>query len=264
MHIVICAKQVVDPDGVNSYALWGQLKVDESGRAFETNLPLIINAYDDQAIEAALRIRDDGVDCTITAISVGAEEAAQVLKHCVAMGCDQTILINDAEAASADGFRTAALLAGAIRELGDVDLVLCGRQASDHDQGTVPAVLAERLDAAYVTVAMDVRLDGEELRVTRAVPAGEEIVMATLPTVVTVSNEIGIPRYPTSRGMIAARRKPPTLREASEFVQGNTLTVELAEIFIPEVQGNCQMIDGPDPAAQAAELMRRLEEEGVL
>ena len=81
MHIVICAKQVVDPDGVNSYALWGQLKVDESGRAFETNLPLIINAYDDQAIEAALRIRDDGVDCTITAISVGAEEAAQVLKH---------------------------------------------------------------------------------------------------------------------------------------------------------------------------------------
>ena len=64
--------------------------------------------------------------------------------------------------------------------------------------------------------------------------------------------------------MIAARRKPPTLREAGEFVEGNALTVELAEIFIPEVQGNCEMIDGPDPAAQAAELMRRLEEEGGL
>lgn len=264
MHIVICAKQVVDPDGVNSYALWGQLEVDDSGRAFKTSLPLILNAYDDQAIEAALRLRDAGVEGKITAVAVGEAEAAQVLKHCIAMGCDETILVNDPEAAAADGFRTANLLAGVIRELGDVDLVLCGRQASDHDQGTVPAVLAELLDAAYVTVAMGVAMDGDDLLVTRAVPAGEEIVAASLPAVVTVSNEIGVPRYPTSRGMIAARRKPPTERQADEFTDGTGHAVELTQLFIPDVQGNCEMIEGATPAEQAATLLRKLEEEGVL
>ena len=106
MHIVICAKQVIDPDGVNSYALWGQLEVDESGRAFSTELPLIINAYDDQAIEAALRLRDDGHDVTITAVSAGGEDVNQLLRHCKAMGCDEIVRVDDPDGPP-DAFRTA-------------------------------------------------------------------------------------------------------------------------------------------------------------
>jgi electron transfer flavoprotein beta subunit len=267
MHIVICAKQVVDPDGVNSYALWGQLEVDDTGRAFQTQLPLIINAYDDQAIEAALRLRDDGHDVAITAISSGGEDVDQLLKHCKAMGCDEIVRVDDPEAGRADSLRTARLLAAAIRELGDVDLVLCGRQSSDYDQGTTPAALAELLDFAYVTVGYDVRVessaDRERLRVKRATPLGEEQVLASMPAVVTVSNELGVPRYPTSRGMMAARRHPPTVRPAAELDAGGG-GPELIELFIHEVAGECEFIDGDDPAAVAAELLRRIEAEGVL
>ena len=264
MHIVICVKQVVDPDGVNSYALWGQLEVDESGRAFSTRLPLIINAYDDQAIEAALRLRDDGHELKITAISVGRENADQVLKHCVAMGCDEIIRIDDPEAGAADALRTARLLSAQISELGDVDLVLCGRQSSDYDQGTTPAALAEMLGYAYVTIAFDVRVEGERFRIKRATALGEEQVLASMPTVVTVSNELGIPRYPTGRGMIAARRHPATVRTPAELGVEEGAGAELLEISIHEVAGECEFIEGDDPAAQAAELLSKLEAEGVL
>ena len=216
MHIVICVKQVVDPDGVNSYALWGQLEVDESGRAFSTRLPLIINAYDDQAIEAALRLRDEGDDVRLTALSVGGGDVDQVLKHCVAMGCNELIRIDDPEAGAGDALRTASLLAAQIEELGDVDLVLCGRQSSDYDQGTVPGALAELLGFACVTLGFGVTADDGRLRVQRATPLGEEIVSVATPAVVTISNELGVPRYPTSRGMIAARRHPPPASSSEE------------------------------------------------
>jgi len=264
MHIVICIKQVVDPDGVNSYALWGRLEIEDDGHTIKNDLPLIINAYDDQALEAALRIRDDGVDCQLTAITAGSEEAGAVIKHAVAMGADESILIEDSKSGAADGFRTGRLLAAAIRELGDVDLVLCGRQASDGDQGTVPAVIAEELDAAYVTLASDVRMDGDAVKITCATAAGEEILMADTPVVVTVSNELGIPRYPTSKGMMAARRQPPTVRPAADLVSDGAHTVELVELFVPEVQGNCEIIEGDSPASKAETLFKHLEEAGVL
>ncbi len=265
MHIVICVKQVVDPDGVNSYALWGQLEVGESGREFSTRLPLIINAYDDQAIEAALRLRDDGDEVRITAITVGGEDADQVLKHCVAMGCNEIIRIDDPEAGAADTMRTARLISAQIRELGDVDLVLCGRQSSDYDQGTVPAALAELLGFACVTLGFGVSAaeDGR-LRVQRATPLGEELVSVATPAVVTISNELGVPRYPTSRGMIAARRHPPTVRAAADLDAGGAHGIELVELFVPDVQGHCERIEGETPAAQAAVLFAKLEEEGVL
>lgn len=266
LHIVVCAKQVLDPDGVNSFAFWGRLQVGADGRSFDTGemVPRIINAYDEQAVEAALRIRDAGVDCRITVVTVGDEEAGAILKRCVAMGADDAVQIVDAAAGLGDGFRTARLLAGLIEELGDVDLVLCGRQSSDYDQGTTPAALAEMLGYAYVTVAFDVRVEDERLRIKRATPLGEEQVLASMPTVVTISNELGIPRYPTGRGMIAARRHPATVKTLEELGVEEGGGAELLELYIHEVAGECEFIEGDDPAAQAAELLSKLEAEGVL
>ena len=267
MHIAVCAKQVLDPDGVNSYALWGRLGVDESGRAFDKagDIPRILNAYDEQATEAALRIRDDGVELTITALAAGDEDAPAVLKRCVAMGADAAVHIVDPQAQAADGFLTARLLAAAIRELGDVDLVLCGRQGSDYDQGAVPAVLAELLDCAYVTMASDVRVDGDGLRVVCVTPDGDEEVHVTLPAVVTVSNEIGQARYPSSRGMMTARRNPPAVREASELLDGDAAhAVEVVQLMVPDVQGQCEIVAGDSAEAKTQELMRRLQEMGAL
>ena len=268
MRVVVCAKQVIDPDGVNSYALWGRLEVDDTGRAFRAQLPLIANAYDEQAIEAALRLRDDGHDIAIAALTAGGADADQLLRHCKAMGCDEIVRVDDPDAAP-DACRTGRLLAAAIRELGGADLVLCGRQSSDGDQGVTPAFLAEELGYAYVTLASDVRAEGERLRVRRATPLGEEVVLASMPAVVTVSNELGVPRYPTGRGMIAARRHPPRVIAAASLGAaslgaGGGAGAELVALSVHEVAGECEFVEGADAAEQAAALLRRLEAEGVL
>ena len=267
LHILVCVKQVLDPDGVNSYAFWGHLTVDVSGRAFDTGemVPRIINAYDEQAVEAALRIRDAGVNCRITVVTVGNEESGTILKRCIAMGADDSFHIVDPGAGAGDGFRAAALLAGLVTELGDIDLVLCGRQGSDYDQGTVPAVLAERLDAALVTMSAGLTVEGDTLRVTRVTPLGEEVVRATTPAVVSISNEIGTPRYPSSRRMMQARRQPPERRESSAYLESTgAIGVELTALVVPDVQGHCEIIPGATPAEKSQRLMQQLEERGLL
>jgi electron transfer flavoprotein beta subunit len=178
------------------------------------------------------------------------------------MGADRSIQVIDGEAAAADGFRTAALLAAVVRDLGDVDLVLCGRQGSDFDQGTVPGVLAELLGAGLVTLAGNVAPVDGGVRVWRATPQGQEVVDASFPAVVSVSNEIGTPRYPTSRGMLEARRKPPEVRDAASM-NVPAGGVEVVEVFVPDVQGHCEVIAGPTPAAKAEVLLERLAAAGV-
>lgn len=264
MHVVIAAKQVLDPEGVNSYALWGRLEVDETGRQFTISdrIPQIINAYDEQGMEAALRLRDADPGVKITAVSVGRDSAEEVLKRCVAMGADKALLVRDSETAAADGFRTARLLGDAIRELGDVDLVICGRQGSDYDQGTVPAALAEALGASYVTLASNVSAAADGVRVTRATPAGSEVVEAALPAVITVSNELGTPRYPTSRGMMEARRTKPTVVEGGASSPDDS-GVELLGVSVPEVTGACEVVGGATPAEKAEALWQRLVTMGV-
>jgi electron transfer flavoprotein beta subunit len=266
MHIMVAAKQVLDPDGVNSYALWGRLAVDSSGRGFTVGdlVPHIINAYDEQAMEAALRLRDADATVRITAVSVGGEATADVLKRCMALGADAAIQVLDPDAALADGFRTAELLAAVAHELGGVDLVLCGRQGSDYDQGTVPAVLAERLRASYVTLCGSIGAIEGGVRVSRATPVGTELVEAPFPAVVTVSNELGTPRYPTSRGMLEARRKRPETRDATALIGSAPGGVEVVEVFVPDVQGHCEIISGDTPAAKAAALFERIVAAGAL
>ena len=264
-RIVVCVKQVLDPDGLNSFAIAGRLALDDTGRGFRTDITRIMNAYDEQAIEAALRLRDAGLECTIAAITSGSEEAAGMLRHAMAMGCDETVLISDPDAAAADGMRTARLLAAAIEERGGADLVLCGRQASDYDQGVVPAALAELLGTAYVTVAAGVQLEDGVVTVRRATPLGEEVVRAATPVTVTVSNELGIPRYPTAQGRMRARRTPPEVREAAGLVAGDGAhLIELVQLAIPEVQGRCELIEAATPGEQAAALLATLRRVGVL
>lgn len=265
MRIVVCVKQVLDPDGLNAFAIAGRLSVDGSGRVFQADITPIMNAYDEQAIEGALRLRDSGVECTITAVSSGGEETVTILRHALAMGCDETVLILDDKAAAADGIRTARLLAAAIEAHGGADLILCGRQASDYDQGVVPAVLAELLETSYVTIAADVQVQDGQAVVRRVTTQGDEVVRASLPATVTISNELGIPRYPTAQGRMRARRTPPATHQAGDLLAGaDHHAVELVRLAIPTVEGRCEVIAGETPAEQAAGLLAHLREAGVL
>ena len=269
MHILVAAKQVLDPDGINSYALWGRLEVSEDGRGFNTGetVPRIINAYDEQAMEAALQIAETREDVRITAVTVGSDTAPDVLKRCYAMGAENTIHVHDEDSRPGDPFRVSQILASVAEDLGDVDLILCGRQGSDYDQGAVPAILSEDLGLPFITMAAKVKLDEAtgSLHVEVVTPDGPETLECDLPAVVAVSNEIGQPRYPSSRRMIQARRNPPTVFQASELLQEPTTgKMSIKLLTVPLVQGNCEIIEGGDPKEKASQLLQILRERGAI
>ncbi|MCH8162409.1 MAG: hypothetical protein IIB88_11020, partial [Chloroflexi bacterium] len=166
-----------------------------------------------------------------------------------------------------DHHGVARLLAAYVEHIGGADLVLCGRQASDDDQGVVPALMGEALNMPVVTIARAVEVTSDAVRVTRVTPDAEEIVEADLPAIVTISNELGQPRYPTTAGRIAARRKqatvlsPADLGLSSEELQPRAV---LTKQFVPSVQGNCEFLTGDTPAQLAAVLIERLRADQVL
>lgn len=264
MRIVVCVKEVLDPSAVNNYALAGNLKIAADGRTLEAAaVPRLINGYDEQAMEAALRIRDAGTAAKIVAASIGADPK-NVLKHCAALGADEIVAIDPG--AELDTGATAMLLAAYVRTSGGADLVLCGRQASDDDQGVVPVLLAEKLGVAAVTQARAVEVSGRSLKVVRATPDGDEVVEGSLPAVVTVSNELGTPRFPTAKGKMAARKMSPTALTPGALglaAQDLAPTVTLLRQFVPDVQGNCEFLEG-SPGEVARELLARLRAERVI
>lgn len=269
MRIVICAKEVPDPDAVNAYAVAGRLAVAADGRSLASpGIPQLMNAYDEQAIEAALRLRDAGLDCTITVVSVAPESSAH-LRRAAALGADELVII-PAGPAMLDPIAVGSLLSGWITSAGGADLVLCGRQASDDDQGVVPALLGEWLDMPVVTMAraLQVESDGEVQRVavTRVTPDGDEVVSCPLPAVVTISSELGTPRFPTAAASMAARRKRPVVVPADNLATGNGKGQHavLRRIFVPQVQGNCELIEGGTPREQARHLLERLRADGLV
>ena len=215
MRIVVCAKEVLDPDAVNNYILAGNLKIGADGKTPEVAaIPRLINGFDEQAMEAALKIRDSGVECKITAVSIGTDQT-DLLKHCAALGADEIISIN-AAADQLDGQVIANLIAAYIKKSGGADLVLCGRQASDDDQGVVGPLIGERLGFPVAPLARAIEVSGSNVKVTRVTADGDEVVEGAMPAVVTISNEMGDPRFPTAKSKMAARKmKPEEIGRAS-------------------------------------------------
>jgi electron transfer flavoprotein beta subunit len=270
MRIVVCVKEVLDPDAVDNYALAGRLTIGEDGKTLtQAAIPRLINAYDEQAIEAALRLRDAGADCKIAVVSVG-RDPTDILKHANALGADEITAI-PLDPATLDCHGIAVLLAAYVRRSGGADLILCGRQASDDDQGVVPAFLGEMLGMPVITVARAAVLTqvngGPAVRVTRVTPDGDEVVEARCPAVVTISNELGTPRYPTTAKKLAARRVKPASASLGDLSLGPEDVqpqVQLTRQFVPTVQGHCEFLEGASPADVAGRLIERLRADSVL
>lgn len=257
MRIVVCIKEVLDPDAVDNYVLVGKLEIGSDGKTLtQTSIPRLMNAYDEQAIECALKLRDAGVDCKIHVVSLGADPT-KILQHAVAMGADEVATI-PVDTGAVDGCATAALLAGYVKSLGGADLILCGRQASDGDQGVVPALLGETLGMPIVTIARAVEMLGASgVRVTRVTPDGDEIVEVSCPAVITISNELGEARYPTGVRTMKARKVKPTA-VAPDSLGGVHPRVTMTRQFVEAIIGRCEFIQADSPAAAAAELVKRL------
>lgn len=267
MRIVVCVKEVLDPDAVNNYAVAGRLVIGEDGKTLtQTAIPRLMNGFDEQGLEAALRLRDAGVDCTISVISAG-PDPEKILKHAGALGANELVAIS-VDLATLDYHVVGSLLAAQIRASGGADLVLCGRQASDDDQGVIPGLIGEHLSMPVVTFARAVEMaESGGPRVTRVTPDGDEVVEVACPAVVTVSNELGDPRYPTAANKIKARRMKPVVVSPEglglppEELQPR---VSVARQFVPTIQGNCEIISGETQAEAADRLIERLRQESVL
>lgn len=263
MHIVVCVKQVPNPE-----AAFSMLKVDEQAKKVvpAPGLQLVMSPFDEQALEAALRIRESVGEAKITVLSIGPDSARNTLKHGLAMGADEAILVHDPLLADCDGDMAALALTHAIRALAPIDLVLTGRQAADWDAGVVGCGVAELSGLPVITFARSIEATGTSLRVERVLSDGFETLEVELPAVVTVSNELGEPRKPSLRETMRAARKPLALRSASEI--GLTAAdIDRAasrrireRLYIPAKTGTCEIIGGVDEAAQAVALANRLRE----
>ncbi len=264
LNVIVTAKQVIDPDMPLS-----AMRVGEDGRRVVTPATLapVVNGFDEVAIEAALRLKDNQ-NAKITVLSVGSQFNLDVIRKPLAMGADTLILCQDTIFADlTDSFTTSQVLAAAVRKVGDFDLLLCGRQASDWDNAQVPLMLAEMLDVACVPLAQKVEVDQGRVIVERLAPDGYDVVEADLPVLVTVSNELGAPRYPNMRNLMAAKRKRPVTWTCADLgLEPSELTprVEVLELYARERSQDCEFITGEDGAAAAEKLAGTLREAGLI
>ena len=263
LHIVVTAKQVLDPETPLS-----AFRIESNSVSATGNMAPVINGYDEQAVEAALRIKETHGDAQVTVLSCGTDFALDVIKKPLAMGADALVLLQDAAFDnSVDPTVAVAALTAAIRKLGDVDLVISGRQASDWDNAQVPFGIAESLDWPVATIGRKVDVNGSTVRVERVLPDGHEVVETQLPAVVTVSNELGTARYPNMRGIMAARRVQPTVWTAADLgIDRGAIApaFELIALSKPERSVETEMITGEDDADAGRKLALRLREERVL
>lgn len=261
MKIVACVKEILDPDIASSV-----FRVDEDARKVIPipGLRSVMSPFDEQAIEVALRIRDALGEASITLLSLGFESARAIVKHGLALGADEAILLTDPAFEGGDSFTTARALAAAIRKIGDVDLVVTGRQAADGDSGVVGCGIAELLGVPAVTFAMDVTVAGGMLLIERSLGDGAETVATPMPAVVTISHEVGKVRHASLRETMKAARKPMHvwtpedvgLGPAEIGAKGARRVLE--RLYIPANDVECEYIDGKTPGELAANLVERL------
>ena len=184
------------------------------------------------------------------------------------MGSDELVLLQvEAFDNTIDSFMTAQLLAAAVRKLDGFDLIICGRQASDWDNAQVPLGVAEILGMSCISLGKRVDVTDGKVRVERIIADGYEIVEAPLPALVTVSNELGQPRYPTLRGIMAATRKKPTIWSAAELGLDSSQSqsrITLQDLFVPVSDQDCEIIEGEDPADSARLLAMKLREDKII
>jgi electron transfer flavoprotein beta subunit len=200
LNIVVCIKQVINPDYFEGLTL-----DPETGSIRRENVPSILNPVDENALEEALRIKDQFEDVTITAISMGPPQADEILQWALALGCDQAVLLCDRAFAGADSLATAFTLATAIRKLGNVDLVLCGNEAADGATQQVGPQIAELLGIPHATYIAGMRLENDKtVALHRVIEYGHLEMTCRLPMLVAVLGEINQPRQVTADGLISA------------------------------------------------------------
>lgn len=265
MKVVVCTKQTPSTTAV--------FKVDDGTVSWDDpgGKPLVVNPWDEYAIEEAIRLTENHGATDAIAITAGSEESKEVLKTALAMGCTEAVLVSDPAFEGSDTLGTARVLAAAINNVGDVQIAVFGKQAIDGDTGQTVLQTARVLGwtpLTYVSAIQEVS-DGQ-ITVERLLDDGKETVTAPLPVVVGVVKEINEPRYPSFMGIRKANRANIPVWTAADLSLGADVGADASQVdwsdvyAIPPREGSVEIIEADTVEEQAKILVDRLFEEKVI
>lgn len=258
MKVVVLVKQTPDT------AELPKVSADDV-RAGAVKATMVINPWDEYAAEEAILLAER-FDCDTVAVTMGKPDAADALKHALAMGVAEAALV-DSSSLRGDMWATASALAAAVKAQGDVDVVLTGKQSVDENSGAVFAGVASRLGWPLLTgVTRIVDIADGQISVERTVDGGQESVSVKLPAVISVGKEINDPRYPSFMGIRKANKAQIPVSDLSELgVDGSTSRTAWNNVRKPaEHKTEVKIIDGATPEEKAARLVDALLAEKVL
>jgi electron transfer flavoprotein beta subunit len=253
MNIVVSIKQTFDTEA--------KIVLDGKGAIDGNGVNLVINPYDEFAIEEALKLKEKyGGDVTV--VSVGGEKTETSIRTALAMGCDKGVRIDDPALASADEWATAGVLAKAVSELPH-DLVLAGRIAVDDGSGQVAVRMADALGLPSVGSILKLEIEGETANVTREIDGGTELIEVKLPAVLTAQKGLNEPRLPSMKGIMGAKKKEIAVKSLADLgLSAGDAAPKMGapKYSLPSPRKGGKVI--PGEAAEAAhELARLLREE---
>jgi electron transfer flavoprotein beta subunit len=239
VKIAVCVKEVLD-------ATAGK-RIDPQTKRLDRSGEQTLNPYDAHAIEEALRLKEGpaGADSEITVVCMGRESATRSLHKALSLGADRAVLISDPAFEGADINVTARVLAAALQR-GEYDLVLLGQQAADSDSYVMAAAVADHLQRPLVTQVAQLTLDKAGIRAKRQSETGYDVIEAPLPAVLSVSDAINEPRYPSLKAIMGAKKKPQERLTAADLGLAAEVRTEVLEL-------------SPPPAKEGG---RRIEDEG--
>jgi electron transfer flavoprotein beta subunit len=204
MNIVVCIKHVPDAQTDRTFNA-------SDNTTDRVRVEGLLSELDEYAIEAGLKLAesaDESEESTVTVLTVGPERAADAIKKALQMGAHAGVHVMDEGIHGSDAIATSLILAEAVRKIGNPDLVLTGMASTDGTMGVVPAMLAERLGLPQVTLASELTVEGGTVTIRRDGDVATETITASLPALVSVTDQINEPRYPSFKGIMAAKKKP--------------------------------------------------------
>jgi electron transfer flavoprotein beta subunit len=243
MNIIVCIKQVPDTEA--------RIKIGADKKSIDpTDVNWILNPFDEYALEEALRIKEKQGNTTVTVINVGSERITKAIRDALAIGADEAVLVKTDQVL--DSLATAKALAAAIKEM-PYDLILSGKQGVDDDNLQVGPMVAELLNIPCVTFISELKLENGKAMVKREVEGGMETVAATLPALFTAEKGLNVPRYPTLRGIMMAKKK--TIQEKQVAIDPPKIQIVNIE-YPPTRKGGKIVGQGADAVPELVRLLR--------
>lgn len=253
MDIVVCLKQTFDTEA--------KIVLDSKGKIDGTGANLVINPYDEFAVEEALKLKEK-FGGEVTLVSMGGERVQESLRTALAMGCDQAILVNDPAIESPDEWASAAILAKAISQIPH-DIILGGRIAVDDGSSQVAIRVADALNIPSISSILKLEVEDNKATVTKEIDGGTEIIEVALPVLVTAQKGLNIPRYPSMMGIMKAKKKEIkilTLADLGMSLADLPQKMTVTKFSLPSSRKGGIKITG-EAADSARELARILREE---